>query len=126
MTALLLLINALVALAMVILILLQRTDASAGGVFGGSGSNQPVVRNPLARPTAILAGIFLVNCVVLAYVGHHGTTSSSVMAEVPAETGTQSIPAPGAGVAQPVSPAAVTLPQAPLVASPTATPSPTE
>lgn len=83
-TPILLFVNAIVGILLIILILLQRSDPAAGGMFGGSGASSVVVRNPLARPTAILAAIFLVNCVVIAYAGQHGKHSKSVMDELPA------------------------------------------
>ncbi|MFZ2619896.1 MAG: preprotein translocase subunit SecG [Alphaproteobacteria bacterium] len=77
MTALLFLVNALVALGLIILILLQRADTGAGGAFGGGGAIQPVIRNPLAKPTAFLAGIFLLTSLLIAYTqqgaGHHAS-----------------------------------------------------
>lgn len=80
MTAILLVINALVAAGLIILILLQRSDASAGGAFGGMGSGgQPVIRNPLAKPTAILAGIFLLSSLVIAYIQQGKSHAESVM-----------------------------------------------
>lgn len=72
--AILFLLNALVAIGLIILILLQRTDAGAGGAFGGgSGGGQVTVRNPLAKPTAILAAIFLVSSLVIAMLQHNSS-----------------------------------------------------
>ena len=86
MMSVLLILNTCVAVALVILILLQKTDPSAGGMFGGAGgSTQTVVRNPLAKPTAILAGAFIVLTLTMAYVnkgGKHGT--DSIMTEAAA------------------------------------------
>lgn len=79
--------NAVVGVVLIILILLQRSDPAAGGVFGGSGGNSVVVRNPLAKPTAILAAVFLVICLLVAFGGQHGHGSASVMA------GTEEAPA---------------------------------
>jgi protein translocase SecG subunit len=91
MTAILLLVNALVAILMVILILLQRNDPASGGMFGGTGGgNQPVIRNPLARPTAFLAAVFLVNCLTIAYLTKGHEDASSIMH---AEASPASLPA---------------------------------
>jgi preprotein translocase subunit SecG len=80
----LLILNTCVAVALVIIVLLQKTDPAAGGMFGGAGSStHTVVRNPLARPTAWLAGMFLVLSLALAVLakgGGHGAVSNSVMA----------------------------------------------
>lgn len=81
MTSLLLTLNALICVALIILILLQRSDPSSGGMFGGAGGggNQPVVRNPLAKPTAVLAGLFLVFSLALAYLNKGAGHGDSVM-----------------------------------------------
>jgi preprotein translocase subunit SecG len=104
MTALLLLVNALVAILMIILILLQRTDPASGGVFGGTGGgNQPIIRNPLARPTAFLAAVFLINCLAIAYLTKgHENANSIMVAPAPVMPGTVS-----ATVALPELPAAL-------------------
>lgn len=91
MTAILLVLNALVAVGLIILIMLQRNDPGTGGAFGGgSGGAQPVVRNPLAKPTAILAGIFLVSSLVIAYLaqgtGHGGSVVEGHEGEMMAVT----------------------------------------
>jgi protein translocase SecG subunit len=84
MTALLLLVNALVAILMIILILLQRTDPASGGVFGGTGGgNQPIIRNPLARPTAFLSAVFLINCLTIAYLTRGHENANSIMTVTP-------------------------------------------
>jgi protein translocase SecG subunit len=80
MIAILLLANALIAVAMIILILLQRNDPAAGGIFGGGSGSQPVIRNPLARPTAFLAALFLLNCIVIAVFTRGHEAQNTVMA----------------------------------------------
>lgn len=82
MTSILLTLNAIICVALIVLILLQRSDPASGGMFGGAGgSNSPVVRNPLAKPTAVLAALFLVFSLVLAYMNKGGSHEESVMAE---------------------------------------------
>ena len=82
MVSILLTLNAIICVALVIIILLQRSDPASGGMFGGAGgSSQPVVRNPLARPTAILAALFLVFSVVTAIINKNGGHETSVMNE---------------------------------------------
>jgi preprotein translocase subunit SecG len=88
MLSILLIINAVICVALIILILLQRTDPSAGGMFGGTGgAGGPVIRNPLAKPTAYLAGLFLLLSLVMAYFakGQGGAAEHSVMAEAASE-----------------------------------------
>lgn len=82
MVSILLTLNALICVALIIIILLQRSDPASGGMFGGAGGgNQPVLRNPLARPTAILAALFLVFSVAAAVMNKGGSHAGSVMAE---------------------------------------------
>lgn len=105
--AILFLLNALVAIGLIILILLQRTDAGAGGAFGGgSAGGQVNIRNPLAKPTAILAGIFLVSSLIIAYLQHGGAGHTSSVVD-----GHTAAPAPEALPEEPVAPA---LPEAAL------------
>ncbi len=93
MTPILMFINALIAVAMIILILLQRSDPASGGAFGGmGGTGGPAIRNPLAKPTAVLAAIFLVNSLVVAYLSKGATSHTSIMEET-AAPGT-ALPAP--------------------------------
>lgn len=113
MTSVLFLINALVAVGLIILILLQRSEGGAGGAFGGgSGGMQPIVRNPLAKPTAVLAAVFLANCLLIAYTQHGAGHGTSVVEEhaapVPAEAG---LPAPLLETPSPLLPEAVSASQ---------------
>jgi preprotein translocase subunit SecG len=93
MLSILLVVNTCVAVALVVLILLQKTDPAAGGMFGGAGgTTQTVVRNPLARPTAWLAATFMILSLamaVLAKGGGKGEAHGSIMAEA-------NLPAPAA------------------------------
>jgi protein translocase SecG subunit len=99
MTALLLLVNALVAILMIILILLQRTDPASGGVFGGTGGgNQPIIR----KPTAFLSAVFLINCLTLAYLTRGHENANSIM----------SVPTPAAATVSSTTPALPELPAA--------------
>lgn len=84
MMSILLILNTCVAVALVILILLQKTDPASGGMFGGAGGGGgAVVRNPLAKPTAILAAAFIGLSLLMAYVNKGGEhKAESVMADV--------------------------------------------
>lgn len=114
MVSLLLTINALICVALIILILLQRSDPASGGMFGGTGGGgQTVIRNPLARPTALLSVAFLIISLVLAYMNKGAGHESSIM--------TEALPAPAAAVeVSPTLPAPTLLPGAPTTSSPTA------
>jgi preprotein translocase subunit SecG len=96
MTPILMFINALIAITLIIIILLQRSDPASGGAFGGMGNaGQPSMRNPLAKPTAILAAVFLVNCLVMAYASKGATSHTSVMeAEDNVTPGIPALPEP--------------------------------
>jgi protein translocase SecG subunit len=73
MLSILLVVNTCVAVALVVLILLQKTDPAAGGMFGGAGgTTQTVVRNPLARPTAWLAAAFMILSLAMAVLAKGG------------------------------------------------------
>lgn len=75
--SLLLVLNVVSAIALVLLILLQRSETSVGGAFGGAASGT-TVRNPLAKPTAWLAFIFMVSCLGTTLVGKGSGRSVSV------------------------------------------------
>ncbi|MCP5404708.1 MAG: preprotein translocase subunit SecG [Pseudomonadaceae bacterium] len=113
MTSILFLINAIVAVGLIILILLQRSEGGAGGAFGGgSGGMQPIVRNPLARPTAVLAAIFLINSLLIAYTQHGAGHAESVMAaheaQAEAPASADGLPAPTLDTPNPLMPATPT------------------
>lgn len=81
MVNILLALNVVICVALIILILLQRSDPASGGVFGGAGSGGggPVIRNPLAKPTAVLAALFLVFSVLTAVLNKGEGHEASVM-----------------------------------------------
>ncbi len=114
MMSILLILNTCVAVALVIIILLQKTDPAAGGMFGGTGGGaQAVVRNPLAKPTAYLAAMFIVLSLAMAYVNkgaEHKT--GSVMEDVAKDMAHTPAPAPADVQAGMVGPAALVAPQA--------------
>jgi preprotein translocase subunit SecG len=81
---LLLLLNALVAVALVVVILLQRQDTALGGAFGGANlGSGGVTRNPLARPTAILATIFMASSLLLAVLSAGQGQADSLIGVAP-------------------------------------------
>ena len=95
------------ALAMIGLILMQHGkgadmgaafgSGSSGSLFGASGS-----ANFLSRTTGILAAVFFVATLALAYIGNHrAPTTGSVL-----EGAAVSVPVPAAGDAPAVVPAA--------------------
>ncbi|RYG61547.1 MAG: preprotein translocase subunit SecG [Alphaproteobacteria bacterium] len=119
MVSVLLILNAIICVMLIVIILLQRSETGTGGVFGGTGGGgQAIARNPLARPTAILAGLFLLFSVVTAVINKGGNHGESVMLNTPADA---SLPAPV------LMPESVSATVAPVPAATTVTPTtPTE
>ena len=108
----------LLAIAIVALVLLQQGRGSdAGAVFGGSSQSVFGSRGPatfMSRITALLATLFFINCLVLAWLYNRGLSTdtvttppviqqleSSVTSEVPEVPGT-----PDAATEQGTAPAA--------------------
>lgn len=115
---LLLVVQILAALGMIGLILMQHgKGADAGAAFGGGGAGSASLfgasggANFLSRTTAVLAGVFLVCTLGLAYFGNlrqAPASSGSVLESVPA-TPVQQIPGtatpPASTVPAPAAPA---------------------
>lgn len=115
-------VQMLTALAMIGLILVQHGkgadmgaafgSGSAGSLFGASGS-----ANFLSRTTAVLAAVFFVCTLLLAYFSHARPASggnsllerAAIGAPAPAASGAAQIPAPGT----PAAPSAVAPASAP-------------
>ena len=109
----LLVVQTLVALAMVAVILMQRSEG--GGLTGGSPSGLMTARGAadfLTRSTAILAAIFVVLSIVLAALaaqsgGPRRIDPSLIRQPVPQQGPVQPIPgAPAPGAAAPAAPPA--------------------
>jgi preprotein translocase subunit SecG len=117
----LLVIHFFCAAAIIALVLLQRGKGAEAGAGFGAGASGTVfgargASTALSRATAILAGLFMVTSLSLAYVGaRHNVPSSSILdqlsqqpqtvpgtAGAPATTGT----VPAAAPAEPAQPAA--------------------
>jgi preprotein translocase subunit SecG len=111
MTTVILLIHLMLAVALIGVILLQKSEGGALGMGGGGMSGFMSGRstaNLLTRMTAVLAGLFFLTSIVLAYIaGGTGTPRSIVDQPAPASS---SLPAP----AQPFAPATPAEPSAPL------------
>jgi preprotein translocase subunit SecG len=117
----LLAVQILAAIGMIGLILMQHgKGADAGAAFGGGGGGSASLfgasgsANFLSRTTAVLAAVFLVCTLGLAYFGNlrpTAATGGSVLenAPVPVEA------APGAAGGAPATPAPATAPGAPQI-----------
>jgi len=100
----LLAVQLLSAIAMIGLILVQHgKGADAGAAFGGGAGSASLFgatggANFLSRSTAVLASVFLVCTLALAYFGNlRPASSGSVLEKLPVETApatTQQIPVP--------------------------------
>ena len=102
MTTVLLIVHLLIALALVGVILLQRSEGGALGIGGGGVGGLMTGRssaNLLTRATAILAAGFITTSLLLAIVATHRSAPRSIL-DQPAAPATQ--------------PAAPTVPQAPV------------
>ena len=78
MTTILLVIHLMVAVAMIVLVLLQRSEGGALGI-GGGGDGMMSARglgNAMTRSTAILAGVFFLTSIGLTILGTMENRSS--------------------------------------------------
>jgi preprotein translocase subunit SecG len=127
MIQLLLVIHIFLALALVIVVLLQRSEGGALGIGGGGGGGGMMTSrgqaNLLTRATAVLAALFMANCLLLAVLASYDRKPRSILDQAPiGQPGsTLPIPASPSPVAPPVAPAAPTAPAAPAapIAPPT-------
>jgi preprotein translocase subunit SecG len=129
----LLALHVLVAIALIAFILLQQgRGASTGASFGGGASGTVFgargTASFLSRTTAILATVFLANCLVLAFLAAHQkqplslidrlASTSTVVAPPAAVTPAPATPTTSAPqVVEKQSPAPVTAPDMPKIPS---------
>jgi preprotein translocase subunit SecG len=110
MQTLLLVAELFIAIALIVFVLLQRSEGGGLGMGGGS-SNMGGLFSPrgaadtLTRTTAILAGLFFLTCIALNLVALHGNKRTSILDSAPASTA-------------PAKPAAPAAPSAPSVPKP--------
>jgi preprotein translocase subunit SecG len=112
MQTIILIVHLLIALALVGVILLQRSEGGAlgigGGGFGGLMSGRQSA-NLLTRTTAVLAACFIATSMLLALMASRGSVQRSIL-DRPAAT--QTAPAPPGAPASPA-PAAPPAPKQP-------------
>ena len=85
MTTILLTIHIMIAVALVGVVLLQRSEGGALGIGGGGGGGFMTARgtaNLLTRVTAILAAAFFVTSIGLAILAGNGLQAPSIVDEV--------------------------------------------
>ena len=103
-----------IAVALIIFVLLQRSEGGALGIGGGGGGfgglfSPRGAADTLTRTTAILAALFFLTCVGLNLLALHGRNEKSIL-DAPV---TSQGPAP-----KPKGPAAPIVPGAPAVPKP--------
>jgi preprotein translocase subunit SecG len=115
MATIVLVIHLLIALALVGVVLLQRSEGGGLGIGGGTMGGFMTARgsaNLLTRTTAFLAAAFFVTSLVLAILaGTTGGKTRSILDQMPSSSG--SAPAPDAAPAGSGAPAAPAVPAPP-------------
>jgi preprotein translocase subunit SecG len=87
MTAVLLVVHLLIAVALIVTVLLQRSEGGALGIGGGGAGalfSSRGTANVLTRSTAILAVAFFITSISLTIIARQGSTAGSVFDRVPA------------------------------------------
>lgn len=97
-----------IAVALVIFVLLQRSEGGALGIGGGGGGGLGGLFSPrgaadtLTRTTAILAALFFLTCVGLNLLALHGRNEKSILDTPVSSQGPTTAPKPSAPVNVPV------------------------
>ena len=116
---LLIVVHVLVALALVLVVLLQvGKGQSIGAAFGGASSSQTIFgsRGPttfLSRMTTVVAALFMMTSLGLAYFSAHRGQSSVITDQVPAATDPLTVPAPPVAPGEAPAVENVPVPEAP-------------
>ena len=115
-----LVIHLMIAVALIAVVLMQKSEGGALGIGGGGMSNFMTGRgtaNVLTRTTAILAACFMLTSVLLVVIPRLGTQAPSIIPD--STSSTLPMPAPGPAPAQgsttpapakPATPAGPTVP----------------
>ncbi|MFC5355365.1 MULTISPECIES: preprotein translocase subunit SecG [Azospirillum] len=109
MESVLLVIHLLIALALVGVILIQRSEGGGLGIGGGNMGGMMSTRgtaNLLTRTTGILAGCFMATSLVLAILAGAHKAPTSIIDTMPAQPVAPAAPAQPATPAQPAPPVA--------------------
>jgi preprotein translocase subunit SecG len=125
MQTILIVIHLLIVLAMVGVILLQRSEGGGLGIGGGSGfMTARGAANALTRTTAILAIAFFATSLGLSILARYGERPTDILERVPAASGEQ---VPGGGIldqlgggepAEPAPPVGAPADDAPAISAP--------
>jgi preprotein translocase subunit SecG len=115
MIVLLFVVHVLIAIALVGVVLLQKSEGGALGMGGGGMSGFMTGRstaNLLTRTTAVLAALFFVTSIFLVVLGNAGRTPRSMVDEVPPGPAAPLAPSPAAPQV-PITPTTPLLPAQP-------------
>ena len=119
MQTVLIVIHLMIVLALVGIVLIQRSEGGGLGIGGGSGfMSARGAANALTRTTAILAAAFFITSLALGILARYGPNSTDILDRIPTETqGT------GSGVLDQLggAPAPATAPAADPATDPAAT-----
>ena len=102
MTAVILTVHVLIVLALIVVVLLQRSDGGALGLGGGTGGGFMTGRgaaNALTRTTSILAALFFATSLVLAIRAGSGEDAQDIIEELTGEPAAAETGEPGAPTA---------------------------
>ncbi|RVU39345.1 preprotein translocase subunit SecG [Hwanghaeella grinnelliae] len=111
METILLVIHLFLAIGLVVVVLMQRSEGGALGIGGGGGGggagggmfSARGTANALTRATAILAVCFMTTSLMLAIISGHSRTGSSILDSAPAASQSQD-QAPASTDSQPLVP----------------------
>lgn len=109
MTTVILVIHVLITIALIAVILLQRSEGGALGIGGGSGGmsgfmSGRATANVLTRATAILAALFFLTSIVLAILASHRDKPRSIVDQPAGAAAPASVPGTPAAPAEPAQP----------------------
>ena len=98
MQSVLIVIHIIIVIALVAVVLLQRSEGGALGMGGGTGSFMTGrgQANALSRATAILAAMFFVTSMLMSMIAGWGRTPHSILGKLPVAPAGQTAPAPAA------------------------------
>jgi len=98
MQTVLIVIHLLIVLALVGVVLIQRSEGGGLGIGGGSGfMTARGAANALTRTTAILAIGFFATSLILGIMARYGEKPTDILNRIPAAAGSQTAPAGGNG-----------------------------
>jgi len=115
MQTVLLVIQLMIAVALIAVILIQRTAQDGGGLMSGGGGTMGGLftargsANLLTRTTAVLATLFILNSLALGYIASSQHQTKTMIDKASTELPTEA-PVPAA----PAAPAAPPVPQVPV------------